>query len=136
AKPDDSGEQLLGLSKAYTDPTFQIFSPPYLFWGERPVITDVDPAVRTGQVLDVGVANPQDISSVRLLRNTSITHIVDADQRNVELRIVGRDADSVQVQVPGNTVLPPGPYLLFVHRDAERGEIPSVSRQVSVDAVR
>lgn len=135
-KPDDSGEQLLGLSKAYTDPTFQIFSPPYLFWGERPVITNVDPAVRTGQVLDVGVANPDDISSIRLLRNTSITHLVDSDQRNVELRIVGRDADSVQVLVPGDTVLPPGPYLLFAHRESERGEIPSVSRQVFVDPVR
>ncbi|MGH4021667.1 MAG: hypothetical protein ACRDT0_21025 [Pseudonocardiaceae bacterium] len=54
----------------------------------------------------------------------------------MELRIVGRAADSVQVQVPGNTVLPPGPYLLFVHRDSERGEIPSVSRQVFVDADR
>ncbi|MGH3915613.1 MAG: galactose oxidase-like domain-containing protein [Pseudonocardiaceae bacterium] len=131
-KPDDTGERLLGLSKAYTDPTFQIFSPPYLHWGPRPVITNVNPRVRPGQVLDVGVGNPAEISSIRMLRNTSITHVVDSDQRNVELRIVGRDADSVQVLVPGNTVLPPGPYLLFAHRESERGEIPSVSRQVFV----
>jgi hypothetical protein len=40
----------------------------------------------------------------------------------------------VQVQIPGNTVLPPGPYMLFAHRQVEQGEIPSVSRQVFVDS--
>ena len=131
--PTDAGE-MIGLSNPNGDPTFQIFSPPYLHWGDRPVITGVDPAVQTGSVLDVGVENPQDISSVRMLRNTSVTHLVDGDQRNVELPIVARDADSVQVQVPGNTVLPPGPYMLFAHRQVEQGEIPSVSRQVFVDS--
>lgn len=112
-----------------------MFSPPYLHWGERPVITDVDPDVRTGEVLDVAVEDPSDISSVRLLRNTSTTHSVDPDQRNVELAVVGRDADSVQVQVPANrAVLPPGPYHLFAHRAVEQGEIPSVSRQVFVNS--
>lgn len=44
--------------------------------------------------------------------------------------VVSRTADSVTVRVPGNTVLPPGPYMLFVNRSTPRGEIPSVSRQV------
>lgn len=69
-----------------------------------------------------------------MLRNTSITHLVDGDQRNVELPIVARDANSVQVQIPASTVLPPGPYMLFAHRQVEQGEIPSVSRQVFVDS--
>ena len=131
--PTDAGE-MIGLSSPNGDPTFQIFSPPYLHWGDRPVITGVNPAVQTGSVLDVAVENPQDISSVRMLRNTSVTHLVDGDQRNVELPIVARDSNSVQVQVAGNTVLPPGPYLLFAHRQVEQGEIPSVSRQVFVDS--
>jgi hypothetical protein len=112
----------------------QIYSPPYLFWGRRPVITGVNPQVRTGQILTVRVDKPAEISSVRMLRNTSLTHLVDADQRNVELQIVGRTADAVQVRIPGNTYLPPGPYLLFAHRQSGRGEIPSVARQVFVDA--
>lgn len=122
-----------GLSRNFADPTFQIFSPPNLFWGPRPVITGVDPSVQNGQVLDVLVDDAAAISSIRMVRNTSITHVVDSDQRNVELRILGRDADSVQVQVPSNTVLPPGPYMLFAHRNSERGEVPSVSRQVFVN---
>jgi hypothetical protein len=134
AMPTDAYHDTLGFSKPYVDPTFQIFSPPYLHWGERPVITGVDPAVRTGEVLDVEVDDPEQISSIRMLRNTSVTHVVDSDQRNVELAIVGRDGDSVQVAVPDNQVLPPGPYMLFAHRDSERGEIPSVSRQIFVDA--
>jgi hypothetical protein len=34
--------------------------------------------------------------------------------------------------VPDNTVLPPGPYMVFANRDSERGEIPSVSKPVLV----
>ena len=44
--------------------------------------------------------------------------------------VVSRTADSVTVRVPGNTVLPPGPYMLFVNRSTPQGEIPSMSRQV------
>jgi len=133
-RPSDMPRDMAGMSQAYADPTFQIFSPPYLFWGKRPVITGVDPQVRTGQILTVKVDRPAEISSVRLLRNSSLTHLVDADQRNVELQIVGRTGTGVAVMVPGNTYLPPGPYELFVHTKSERGEIPSVARQVFVDA--
>lgn len=133
-RPTDMPHKTFGTSVSYADPSFQIYSPPYLFWGRRPVITGVDPQVRTGQILTVKVDKPTEISSVRILRNTSLTHLVDADQRNVELQIVGRTADAVQVRIPGNTYLPPGPYLLFTHRTVDRGEIPSVARQVFVDA--
>ena len=43
---------------------------------------------------------------------------------------MGRTAGSVTVAVPGNTVLPPGPYLLFVNRGTPKGEVPSVARQL------
>ncbi|HKN89991.1 MAG TPA: galactose oxidase-like domain-containing protein [Acidimicrobiia bacterium] len=65
-----------------------------------------------------------------MVRNLSVTHLVDGDQRTVDVPVVSRTADSVTVRVPGNTVLPPGPYMLFVNRSTPQGEIPSVSRQV------
>jgi hypothetical protein len=129
----DMGEQTLGTSRNHADPSFQIFSPPYLFWGKRPVITGVNPVVHTGRVLTVKVDHPNDISSIRMLRNSTVTHLVDGDQRNVELAIVGRTKNAVKVMVPGSTYLPPGPYLLFAHSQSAKGEIPSVARQVFVD---
>lgn len=129
----DMGQEYVGTSQQHADPTFQIFSPPYLFYGKRPVITGVNPMVGTGKVLTVKVDDPASISSIRMLRNSTVTHLIDGDQRNVELAIVGRTADAVKVMVPGNTYLPPGPYLLFAHTNSAKGEIPSVARQVFVD---
>jgi hypothetical protein len=50
----------------------------------------------------------------------------------VNVPIISHDDDSVTVAIPSNTVLPPGPYMVFVNQKTARGEIPSVSRQVYV----
>lgn len=133
-RPTDAAEQTLGMSRQYADPSFQIFTPPYLYWGKRPVITKVNPNVKTSRTMTISVDRPSEISSVRMLRNSTVTHLQDGDQRNVELKIVSRAAKTVTVEVPNSNYLPAGPYMLFVHTDSEKGEIPSVARQVFVDA--
>ena len=133
-RPTDVAEKTLGMSRNYIDPSFQIFTPPYLYWGKRPVITKVNPSVQTGKTMTIRVDRPGDISSVRMLRNSTVTHLQDGDQRNVELRIVRKTQNAVTVEVPNSNYLPAGPYMLFVHTKSEQGEIPSVSRQVFVDA--
>ena len=122
----------LGWTGPESDPTFSIYSPPYLFRGERPVITDVARSVSYDQPLVIHTTNAADVSRVVLVRNPSATHLIDGDQRSVEVPVVSRTGDSVTVMVPGNTVLPPGPYMLFVNRTTPKGEIPSVSKQVYV----
>ncbi|MBV9368188.1 MAG: DUF1929 domain-containing protein, partial [Frankiales bacterium] len=76
------------------------------------------------------------IGKVVLVRNPAMTHLTDADQRTVELRITGHSDDAIRVAVPGAAVVPPGPYMLFIERpvtvNGERKWIPSVSRQVFV----
>ncbi len=126
----DFGKDNLGLTAPESDPTFSIYSPPYLFRGPRPVITSVNPQAAYDQLLAINTPDAKDISTVALVRNPSVTHLVDGDQRTVDVPVVSRTADSVTVSVPGNTVLPPGPYMLFVNRNTSQGEIPSVSRQV------
>jgi hypothetical protein len=84
----------------------------------------------------VTVATPdaQDIASVVLVRNTALTHLVDGDQRTVELPISSRSGGSLQVDVPGSTaVLPPGPYMLFVNKRTAKGLVPSTARQLRLD---
>ncbi|TMM16880.1 MAG: DUF1929 domain-containing protein, partial [Actinobacteria bacterium] len=57
----------------------------------------------------------------------------DGDQRAVQLPITGRSGSSIRAAVPGSTVLPPGPYMLFVLQQTPKGLLPSVSRQVVVN---
>lgn len=57
---------------------------------------------------------------------------MDGDQRTVQLPITGRSGSSIQAALPGATVLPPGPYMLFLLQQTPKGLLPSVSRQVVV----
>lgn len=123
-----------GTSRNTTDPSFQIFSPPYLHRGERPKITQAPAKAVNGGTMKVVVDSPTYVSSVRLVRNPSMTHLVDPDQRTVELAVVERSGNTLTLAVPDNKVVPPGPYMIFANRDSERGEIPSVSKPVLVGA--
>jgi hypothetical protein len=96
------------------------------------VITSVNTSVPYSRPLTIHTIDAADISTVVLVRNPAATHLTDADQRSVVVPVVTRTADSLTVAIPGNTVLPPGPYMLFVNRKTSQGEIPSVSRQVFV----
>jgi hypothetical protein len=118
------------------DPTFEIYTPPYLRTGEpqpnKPAVarcwTDYDDFQR------IGLNYPaSEVDRVVLVRNPALTHIQDGDQRNVELPIVERDGNSIKVKRPPNAnVAPPGPYMLFVNRRTARGSIPSKSAQIFI----
>ena len=135
-KSTDAFEKAAGRSNPNRDPSFEIFSPPNLFYGPRPVITAVDPSLSRGTTLEIATPDAEQISSVRVLRNTAMTHLVDSDQRTVELPIVKRGNGRVTVAVTDNAaVLPDGPYMLFAHKRYAKGETPSVGRQVFVGGV-
>lgn len=129
---NDAPNDLLGMSRSTNDPSFQIFSPPYLHWGPRPKITDAPSQVAANRTMTIKVDSPSEISSVRMVRNSTLTHLVDGDQRNVVLKVVKRAGNKLTVAVPDANVVPPGPYWLFANRKHAKGEIPSVSRQVTV----
>ncbi|MEX1178928.1 MAG: galactose oxidase-like domain-containing protein, partial [Nitriliruptor sp.] len=125
-----------GQTPVGRDPSFEIFEPPYLHYGvEQPNLSDVPDVIETeGQEFTFTVDVPADeIESVSLVRNTTITHIVDGDQRNVRLPVVARDGNQVTVVAPpdGN-VAPPGPYLLFANRSSDQGAVPSIGAQLTV----
>lgn len=119
------------------DPTFEIYSPPYLFRGPQPKVTSAEPSVRYGGTMKVVTdTDASQIESVVLVRNPSQTHVVDADQRNVELSIVGRRGRELTVErPPDGNVAPPGPYMLFANKRTSQGLIPSVSAQTFVNQV-
>lgn len=125
--------QAVSRSKAEPDASFEIFSPPYLFAkngdaAARPIIS-ADNEVHLGKQLTLGTSGANDIAKVVLVRNPSVTHLVDGDQRNVEIPFT-QTGNSVRASVPNNSaVLPAGPYLLFAVNNAG---VPSVAEQVSV----
>lgn len=118
------------------DPSFERYRPPYLDGcGPQPVIqktaSDVGYGGRTSVDVDVPASK---VESVVLVRNPSLTHLVDGDQRNVELPIVGRSGHRVTVATPPNgNVAPPGPYMLFVNVKGSCGKlVPSHAAQTFV----
>ena len=116
------------------DPSFEVYYPPY-FSMQRPVITGAPDSLAYGTTFPISTPDAASITKVVLVRNTSITHLVDGDQRTVELPIVSRGKSSVKVAMPASrAVLPAGPYMLFVDRGSSSGLVPSTAWQTFAGA--
>jgi hypothetical protein len=113
---------------AKDEKNYEVYSPPYLFLGERPEITGSLPGkVLYGQTLTVGTrgGGVATIAKVTLLRFSSVTHAFDQAARLVPLTF-SPSGRSVTVTFPsGPTIAPPGPYMLFLVNDAG---VPSAAR--------
>ena len=134
-----------GFSNDFRDPSFQVYDPPYLKWGiAQPrigTVADNGHALSTNAGLDdVGyrhrltITSPDaaTIKSVVLVRNPAQTHVVDGDQRSVELPFTVHGDTITATAPPNGDVAPPGPYMLFINRGTPRGLVPSVAKQVFV----
>jgi galactose oxidase len=111
-------------------PSHEIFRPPYLFKGARPVVTGLSKTTVTyAEKFTVTTPNAAQITAVRWIRLGSVTHAFDASQRANSLAFtIG--AGSVKVTAPLNSRrAPPGHYLLFL---LNRNGVPSVGRIVQV----
>ncbi len=109
----------------------QIFSPPYLFKGARPVITSAPESVLYGQAFNVGASQPEDIDQASWVRLPSVTHSFDQNQRLnfLQFQIIG---DALSVAAPANANLcPPGHYMLFL---LNKAKVPSVAKIIQIAA--
>jgi hypothetical protein len=115
----------------YPEYRLEVFRPPYLFRGPRPVVDSAPQMITYGDAFEISTSTPQSIDAVALLRTGSVTHSFNMDQRYVELIITARLSGALIVQAPPNAnIAPPGYYLLFI-RD-EHG-VPSEARFVRID---
>ncbi|MDI6098413.1 galactose oxidase early set domain-containing protein [Actinoplanes sp. NEAU-A12] len=107
----------------------EIYSPPYLFRGERPVISGGPAALDRGATAVFESPDAARIASARLVRPSAVTHVTDVDQRSVALGL-RRTGSAVEVTVPEKSgLVPSGWYMLFLVDD--KG-VPSVARWVRV----
>lgn len=123
-----------GTSQNFRDPSFNIYSPPYLFWGERPRIDDVQSGIAWGESFELATEQAGDISKVMLMRAPSPQHANDNDPRTLELPFTDNGNGTLTVDAPPDGVAaPPGTYYLFVDRTEEgKGLVPSVARMVHI----
>jgi hypothetical protein len=116
-----------------SDPSFEIWSPPYLFRGPRPTVTKVQKGVGYGETFAITTPDAGLVESVLLMRTPSPEHAADSDQRALKLEFT-RSADTTLTATapPSGNVAPPGSYYLLVNKRSLQGPIPSVARIVDV----
>jgi len=111
--------------------TAQIFSPPYLFNGPRPIISSAPNEVSYGSTFSVGTASSTSITQVTWLRLGSVTHAFNQDQRFNNLSF-STSSTQLNVTAPANPNLaPPGYYMMFLINSAG---VPSTATIIHLDA--
>ncbi len=116
------------------DPSFEIYTPPYAMRNDRPEIKSAPRSLTVGDRFRVKLdGNADNIDKAMLIRRTVMTHLIDGDQRAVELIIEKNEGNKVTLRMPDNhNVVPAGEYMLFVSKDTPEGRVPSVSAPITV----
>src|SRR4051812_8830506 len=110
----------------------EIYSPPYLFMGQRPEITTSPTTVGYGSGMSIGVTTDgSPIASVALIDLSAVTHAFNHNQRYVPLTF-SQAGNTISATAPPNAnYAPPGYYMLVV-KDSKG--VPSVAKFVRVDS--
>jgi hypothetical protein len=92
----------------------EFYSPPYLFKGARPTISQAPAQITYGQNFFVGTPDGATISSAVLIRTGATTHFFDQSTRFVPVTFQ-QTSGGLTVQAPANANLAqPGYYMLFI----------------------
>jgi len=92
----------------------EIYDPPYMFKGQRPIIEDVPNTISYGNRFEIKTTDANEIDEVALIRPTNTTHCVNPEQRYVGL-IFESKSNKVVAEVPTNhNLAPQGYYMLFI----------------------
>lgn len=107
----------------------ELFSPPYLFKGPRPTISNAPTTVAYGQTFSVTTPDAAGIAKVNWIRLPSTTHCNNMNQRFNALTF-SSTAGGLNVTAPANANLcPPGHYMMFILN----GEgVPSVAKIIQI----
>jgi hypothetical protein len=95
----------------------EIYKPAYLFnpdgtLATRPSITSAPSSVSYGENFTVNT--PDNIASVVLVRNGTVTHAFGMDQREVGLSFTAGSGSLTVTAPPNGNIAPPGYYMLFL----------------------
>jgi len=109
----------------------EFFSPPYLFKGARPSITQRPGKLLYANTFFVGTPDATSISKVVLIRTGAVTHAFDQNTRYVPLSFQ-QATGGLTVTAPANGIAaPPGYYMLFL---VNNSGVPSIAPILQVAA--
>jgi chitodextrinase len=107
----------------------EIYSPPYLFNGTRPVISSAPSTIQYATHFSLTTPDASQITSAALIRLGAVTHAFDQNQRYVPLTFQ-QTTGGLTVQSPSSANLaPPGYYMLFI---VNSNGVPSVASMIKV----
>ena len=113
------------------EPNAEVFSPPYLFKGARPVVTSSPSSLTYGESFFVDTPDATSITAVTLVRLPAVTHAFDMNQRFLRLAF-SQAPGRLRVTAPSvAAIAPPGHYMLFVLNAAG---VPSIAPIVRLNS--
>ena len=106
----------------------EVYSPPYLFKGARPVIKSAPTTATVGTAIKV--ATNEAVSKIVLVSPGATTHATNMHQRLVQLATTALPSGvGLSASIPANGTVPPGPYMVFA---LDANNIPSVATWIMV----
>ena len=126
-----SGKVMMaGGTSGEGNPGIEIYSPPYLFRGARPVISSSPALVHHGQSFTIESPDASAIVKVVLVRPMAVTHQTDAEQRVLEMPYIHDHANPTRLTLTAphgghpHSRAPQGYYMLFA---INNNGVPSVA---------
>lgn len=115
------------------DPSFEIYTPSYAMRNDRPLIKRAPRNLTIGDRFKVKMDQVDNIDKILLIRRTVMTHLIDGDQRAIELVIEQKRGKKITLRMPDNhNVIPAGEYMLFASKSTPEGRVPSISVPITV----
>lgn len=123
---DDAHESNADLDPPTSEYSGELYSPPYLRYGHRPLIESVPAEISlstpatpvTFSIQSANIVNATGPDKVVLLRPASVTHFFDTDQRYVECAFTKTNTAAgkwqLNVAAPTDDLAPNGWYMIFV----------------------
>ena len=106
------------MSCGWRDSTIEVFKPPYLFRGSRPVINAVPNHIHFGEHFKIETPQSDEIQKVVLARPMAPTHNTDTEQRIIQLLFHCCGKHTLEVIAPNgwlpHAAAPAGYYMLFI----------------------
>jgi hypothetical protein len=107
----------------------EFFSPPYLFKGSRPTITQSPASVQLGGSFFVGTPDAASIASAVLIRTGADTHFFDQNTRFVPVTFQQTTGGLTLTAPPDGYHAPPGYYMLFL---VNTSGVPSIAPYIQL----
>ena len=113
--------------------TIELYSPPYLFKGARPVITSVPASVAYGSTFTIATPDAAAVTRVTLVKPMAVTHQTETNQRVIELSFLHDHVhpNNLIATAPDggspHAFAPKGYYMLFV---LNGNGVPSVAKWI------